>query len=137
MEMETDSSDEDSLIINTITLNEYRDIAEYTKTYLNDTIARKGKVSEQFKITLNTQIDRAVIIYHGIDEDDEFKYVFGVVLDTMRTQCFILERYGYKRPRMPNTEKTKVDAYSDPQIASNAEMTTGGLKTRNRFYKRL
>lgn len=33
-------------------------------------------------------------------------------------------------------EMIKEDAYSDPSVAALAELTKGGLKTRNRFYKR-
>lgn len=41
-----------------------------------------------------------------------------------------------KRPRQSIDVENKRDAYSDPDVAAIAELTSSGLKTRNKFYKR-
>lgn len=49
---------------------------------------------------------------------------------------FILKAFLESAPRKTVLQLLKEDAYADPSIAAMAEMTKGGLKTRNRFYKR-
>ncbi len=49
---------------------------------------------------------------------------------------YVLKAFIGSAPRKTVLQLLKEDAYVDPSIAAMAEMTKGGLKTRNRFYKR-
>lgn len=40
------------------------------------------------------------------------------------------------QPRLNADREALREAYSDPDVAAMAEMTTGGIKTRDRFHKR-
>ena len=44
--------------------------------------------------------------------------------------------FDEKIQRKTVLQMIKEDAYSDPSVAALAELTKGGLKTRNKFYKR-
>ena len=48
----------------------------------------------------------------------------------------VLKAFIGSKARKTVLQLLKEDAYADPSIAAIAEMTKGGLKTRNRFYKR-
>ena len=39
-----------------------------------------------------------------------------------------------RRKKITAEAEAKIEAYSDPDVAAMAEMTTGGIKTRSRYY---
>jgi hypothetical protein len=48
-----------------------------------------------------------------------------------------IEQYqGHHPSRKSEARRLQEDAYADPDVAAMAELTKGGIKTRNRFYKR-
>lgn len=48
----------------------------------------------------------------------------------------VLESISERQQRKTVLQMIKEDAYADPSVAALAELTKGGLKTRNKFYKR-
>ena len=114
----------------------YSDIAAATKKYLTKKIKRKNKIPREYKLSLMSHIDSATIIYHGIDDNEYLKYNFGMALRALNLQLFRLERYEFCTQRMNPAKEAKIEAYSDPSVAAYAELTRGGLKTRNKYYAR-
>lgn len=90
---------------------------ENTRIFLSIIVSLMMTGAEHAKQTL----DR----FGGAIEED----IIGEVTEALR--MFVEDV-----PRKTVLQSIKEDAYSDPTVAALAELTKGGLKTRNRFYKR-
>lgn len=131
--------DADEIELNEDTLSVYINIARMTNKIVTDSIRRKEPIVSTLIAQLKTSINEMTIIYHSFaDTDDEIdmKYDFGIALQDLKSILYRIERYMYKKKRCSASEEAKVEAYQDPVVAAYAETSTGGIKTRNGFYKR-
>lgn len=129
MEMET-------IVIDESVLKLYIHLSVSFEKYIYDAIRKKEHIPDSFVINLENNIDNVTALYHGFDDEDEWKRTFGVILNDFKTQLFRINRYKFKRKRMSASEEAKIEAYVDPVVSGYAELTKGKLKTRNRCYDR-
>lgn len=134
LQFSDDDSDEESCAH--CLLDAIVNITVEIEKYVDSCIKKKLKMPDDIRDSLVSHIANSSLTYHCFDEGDELKYEYGLVLNDLKDILFKLDRYAFKPTRMNAQKEAKIDAYSDPEVAAYVEMTKGGLKTRNRFYKR-
>lgn len=117
-------------------LNVFIDASIMLETLIDKRIMQKECFTENFKKALQDQIDQVSAIYATLPHESPIKYEIGVVLQDLELQHARVVKYELERKRKSQAYRAKEDAYSDPEIAALAEYTAGGLKTRNKYYKR-
>lgn len=76
------------------------------------------------------------IVCIGLAKEVIERYGDGIEDDIMALAREAAAAFDEKIKRKTVLQMIKEDAYSDPSIAALAELTKGGLKTRNKFYRR-
>ena len=117
-------------------LDVFADASAMVEDIVDKGISSKGTFVEPFKRALQDQIDQIGAIYATTSNESPFKYDLGVLLDDLATHQWKLMNYELTRTRRSQSYKVKLDAYSDPDVAALAEYTVGGLKNKNKFYKK-
>jgi hypothetical protein len=124
-------------------LHDYRTLAIILEKLVDNIATKKLNFLPEFKASVDDQIVELSILQMSLDsygdnddDDDDIVYELGVILRDVSRQRTRISDYEINKRRVSSDEEAKGDAYADPEIASLAEYTRGGLKTRNKFYKR-
>jgi hypothetical protein len=117
-------------------LNVFVDAVIFIELSIDNVINNKATFEDRFKKAVKDQYDQIASIYVTVDDDPGLKFELGELLNDFDRQCERIMSYDFGRLRKSQNYLAMTDAYSDPEIAALAEYTKGGLKTRNKFYKR-
>ena len=98
-------------------------------------LSQEGGEIENTQMFLSIVIDLMVT---GAEHAKQTLDRFGdaIEADIIQDVTDALQMFVEYVPRKTVLQAIKEDAYSDPAVAALAELTKGGLKTRNKFYKR-
>jgi hypothetical protein len=116
-------------------LNVFVDAVIFIELSIDDVIKNKESFRGAFKKAAIDQYDQIASIY-VVEDDPDLKFELGELLKDFDRQCERIVSYEFCRLRRSQNYLAMTDAYSDPEIAALAEYTKGGLKTRNKFYKK-
>lgn len=117
-------------------LNVFVDAVIFIELTIDSVIKNKASFGDAFKKAVVDQYDQIASIYVTIDDDDDLKHELGELIRDFDRQRERIVSYELGRLRKSQDYHAMTDAYSDPEIAALAEYTKGGLKTRNKYYKR-
>jgi hypothetical protein len=117
-------------------LNVFVDASIMLESIIDSVLAEKRCFTESFIKALDDHLDQVGAIYATMGFESRIKYDLGVVLQKLELQQARVIKHGIQKKRKSDSYRAKEEAYSDPEVAALAEYTVGGLKTRNKCYKR-